>query len=543
MVVLANLLLLASLFTPLNLYVMTFFMAIMAVPYFLKHSEYAINGFSVNLTTGCSIFVITLLVAAFTAVGMDIVEDTGAYHHQMIKWLSEYGSVKGLALINNNFGFTNSWFALIAPLQTGWLKNHFITGMNGFIFYLMTVQTVLILRRILNFDHAAGVKDWFVVIAFVLFCRYSFSDLIISPSPDVPVTMLILIVSWLIITISVNGHAVIGNGAIRLGAGILVLACGAVSFKLGALPLLGIAIIYSVFAGGFTLRKLFTTIAIVAPFAAIHLWVSIITSGCPLYPAPYFCTDLPWSLGSENARSLSAAAAESLKWMGPAPLDSAGFNWLWHEPPNNNIFNDKPLMLILLVVNILCGVCLYIMRNKINKEALIYISLSAVIGIAFTIFKLPHLRFGLGFFLIAPVLTCASILMRLYHSQKKSFSYLTKFKIPLLIIAVYFTVLPMAIHFRNYQFANIPFGDIVDIMIKLSPRLAIWPIDAKHPAILAIHKGNNFIYYRPTKSVGPTELPLCWGSPLPCAQGVLGQVWLKDEKAGLSEGFIKVVPH
>ena len=160
MVVLANLLLLASLFIPLSLYVEATFVALMAVPWFFKRREYIPQGFSINYSVGFSLFVVTILALAFAAFGQDRVEDTGTYHHQMINWLAEYGSVHGLALINNPLGYTDSWFALIAPLQMGWLRDHFITGIDGFIFYLMAVQTLLILRRALNFNHAIEVSDW-----------------------------------------------------------------------------------------------------------------------------------------------------------------------------------------------------------------------------------------------------------------------------------------------------------------------------------------------------------------------------------------------
>lgn len=48
-----------------------------------------------------------------------VLHDTGLYHYQTIRWLSEYGTVRGLALIHERFGFASSYFALHAPLDSG----------------------------------------------------------------------------------------------------------------------------------------------------------------------------------------------------------------------------------------------------------------------------------------------------------------------------------------------------------------------------------------------------------------------------------------
>lgn len=312
------------------------------------------------------------------------------------------------------------------------------------------------------------------------------------------------------------------------------------SIKLSAIPLLIIAAIYFVFVEGFTWRKVLATIAIVVPFAVIHIWVSIITSGCPLYPAAYLCTDFPWSVGSENARYVSSSTYEFLKWVGPAPPDATSFNWLWHKPPNNNVFNDKPLMRLLLVVNILCGAWLYSKRTNICREALIYTALMAIAGVAFTIFILPHLRFGVAYFLIIPALTCALLFTDSPLSKNKYSGFLNKLKIPLLLIAAYLTVMPMAIHSRIIQYGFASSGDVIRNMIDNAPMLAIWPAPPINPAVVDVVNGNDFQYLRPTLSKNPEHEPaLCWGTPLPCAQGNLANIWLRNENAGFSEGFVK----
>jgi hypothetical protein len=57
----------------------------------------------------CSILAILVLNA-----GPVLMDDTGSYHIQMIKWIQEYGSVPGIANLHLRFGFNSSWFTSIA---------------------------------------------------------------------------------------------------------------------------------------------------------------------------------------------------------------------------------------------------------------------------------------------------------------------------------------------------------------------------------------------------------------------------------------------
>jgi len=540
-IVLSNLLLLASLFVPLTLLITAELAALLAVPWISRHSQYALKGWSIDRIGGCGLVVALLFVLLFITRGQATVADTGMYHHQMINWLAEYGSVHGLALINMAFGYTDAWFALIAPLQTGWLRDHFITAMNGFVFLLMAAQSALILRRFFIPSHISGIADWFFILAFGLFCRYSFSVLIHSPSPDVPVTMLVLITAWLVINISSNNSAPSAASAnARWGdAAVLILAAGAVSFKLGALPLLGAAMFYFLFAQGLSLRKSGYAVAVVAPFALTHLWVSVITSGCAVYPAPYMCTDLPWSMGSEDARSISAYIFEYLKWGGqPAPADASGFNWLWHKPlGKEDAFADKPLMFWLLLVNLPGIPLLYFSRNTIGKKTTLYMLLIAISGIVFTLVKLPHLRFGLGFFLLIPALSCAALILTLSQRRNEYVRYLHKLRMALLLIALYLAFAPIVTTYKTSQFSWGAADVVMKEIVTNASWLAIWPVKNINPVALQAIQGNDFVYYRPVKK--NRRLTLCWGATLPCANKPLNNVWLRNEKAGFSEGFVK----
>ncbi len=527
-IALANMLLLASLVTALTGYVTTFLVAIMLLPYFFRRYEFFATRPVFDFITGAIFIAVTLLVAALAAImSSGLPEDSGSYHIPMISWLVEYGSVPGVALIHDHFGFTSTWFALLAPLKSAWLQGHLIIGMNSFIFFMMIAQTLMKLHRV--WSRQADVGDWFFIIFSALFCRFFFAGLIFSPSPDLPATLLIMVTAWLIIALAMNDDANIHSMTRRPGLVALILASGAVSIKFGSMPLLGAAAVYYIFASGFNLRKVWIALAVIAPFIAIHMLVSTITSGCPLYPAPYFCTDLPWSLGVENARKMSSEIFEFAKWVGPAPADANGLNWLWHKPPNNNVFNDKPLMLGLLIINISCGMGLYLMHTKNNKGTIIYTTLIALSGVAFTLVTAPHLRFGLGYFLVVPSLIGALLLIALTQTLRNKIIHLNKLLALLAFIVMGYSVYPVT---KFYM----PDMQTAKEMLSLADEWIFMPWPPVEALKLEQVKGNNFEYFipaTPNRAAG-----LCLDAPLPCAQGRIDNVWLRDENAGFQKGFV-----
>jgi hypothetical protein len=73
---------------------------------------------------GGLIGLLILAVAVAFSVSIQTVThvDTGLYHYQSVQWFSEFGAVRGLALIHSRLGFASAWFALVAPFDWGWFR-------------------------------------------------------------------------------------------------------------------------------------------------------------------------------------------------------------------------------------------------------------------------------------------------------------------------------------------------------------------------------------------------------------------------------------
>ncbi|MBE9041451.1 hypothetical protein IQ235_11730, partial [Oscillatoriales cyanobacterium LEGE 11467] len=182
--------------------------------------------------------------------------DTGLYHLGSIQWLSEFGAVPGVALINPKFSFASSWFAFAAPLTPEFLGDRIGAVSNGYIYFLDTLQVAIALSKIVS--GRAKVSDGFLFVFFAIVISIYLasspaSPILISFSADVAVTSLVGITAWAILVTSAEPKPLTNplqqsDPLDRKTASILdsrlvplILAVGAVTIKLTALPLLPIA--------------------------------------------------------------------------------------------------------------------------------------------------------------------------------------------------------------------------------------------------------------------------------------------------------------
>ena len=186
----------------------------------------------------------------------------------------------------------------------------------------------------------------------------------------------------------------------------------------------------------------------------------------------------------------------------------------------------------MLTANVLCIAWLCFKHYRIDRDILLYISLIALVGGIFALVNAPDIRFSLGYYLVIPVLTCASFLLDL-SSTSKGAAALSILKAPLLLIAAYFAVAPMI---NDYLVtppkAILEIGRSRNIWIQWVE----WPARPIKIPALAYAQANNFKYSWP-------EDGLCWGAELPCAfHEISNTISLRDENAGFSKGFVNKPP-
>lgn len=76
------------------------------------------------------IVAIGILIITINA-GPTLMDDTESYHIQMVKWIQEYGSPKGIANLHSRYGFNSAWFTSIALFSIPSTSLNTYTLLNG----------------------------------------------------------------------------------------------------------------------------------------------------------------------------------------------------------------------------------------------------------------------------------------------------------------------------------------------------------------------------------------------------------------------------
>lgn len=442
--------------------------------------------------------------------------DTGLYHFGAIRWLSQFGTVPGLALLLDNLGFTSSWFALLAPLSPAALAPHSSAVTNGFVLLLATCQGWIALKRWLA--GKAQVTDKFIVTFLCLVLPTMtlttfLSAILVSPSPDIPVIFLTGIVVWSLLTVrnspkpTEEGQTV-GDAALIP----LILATGTACIKLSAIPLIPVALLFYTSQRPFHLSRLWIGALTLSLLIFPLLSVSVVTSGCPLYPSSVLCLDVPWRLSAEQAQLATETIRGWDKWFGTPPSDQNRLlwqMWQWLTFARLNL-----LMLALLIVSALLSKFVIKAARRQGVMGTPWIAGLACLGMMFILLRAPMIRFGLGYFVIIPATAIA-----------------------LLTPSSFIGIGPVRQAFLGKSRPRIVAG-----ALGLTIAVAYWQTDARArlvlpPAMPSVEtrtvRSHNIEYVSPMG-----ENVQCWSAPIPCTLHQDLDIQLRNPDRGLRGGFI-----
>lgn len=142
------------------------------------------------------VFAILFLLWAYCTSRGYMVYDTSLYHGQSIRWIEEYGIVKGLGNLHERFAYNSSVFSLYALFSmkylTGGIPMHTV---NGFFALVLSLSVLKIghawKRKKLNLSDYARVA--------AIYYLTTICDEIVAPSSDYPVMCMLFftIITWL----------------------------------------------------------------------------------------------------------------------------------------------------------------------------------------------------------------------------------------------------------------------------------------------------------------------------------------------------------
>lgn len=443
--------------------------------------------------------------------------DAGYYQAQMIQWLGRFGAVPGLVLLFNHFGFASSWFALATPFNGDFLQGGALAVMNGFALLLAVLQGCVSLCHIYT---RPQLSDWFmacfsvILLPIVVKVHPILAEIVISPSPDLPILFVTGTIAWTMIAIadSKKKQFVAQNRLIPV-----ILASGAIALKFTAIPLFVVASLFYLFNPELKVTHLLGSILLVVTLltpVAIH---NVITSGCPVYPSEQFCFNLPWTPPIQAVKQVARATYQWIPQYKPASTDLMAqipqrWNWL------SKFVGNPELVVILIVASSVALVCLVIFHKRHSNSGWQWIVVLAFTGITFFAVTSPMMRFWFVYLALIPIFVLA-----LYcQLTEKLLSRVTHFSNTIAKVPFFYLLVPLFL--------------TTAILSSAPPALTqVLLPPGRSKIATTVVKVNDVVLSFPKTS------RQCWTSLLPCVPKthLPNQIQLRDPKRGIEAGFVR----
>src|SRR5205823_6478846 len=223
-------------------------------------------------------FIALALILAERSVAVGPLEDTGGYHWSLVQWYEAYGVPVGLGLFQWRLATHSAWLALTAALDAIALEGRAANVANGLVFLgSLWFAAMCAVRWIRG---GATLADRFALAAFAFLLQLIAKwDMRLSPSPDIPVLLVTIVVCWKMLVDAEEEQR--SEGAVSTLA---LLAGIAVTIKLNALPLALVCAALLWIERGIALRVRWMTTAVLVVIAAPLLLASWTSTGCVLFP-------------------------------------------------------------------------------------------------------------------------------------------------------------------------------------------------------------------------------------------------------------------
>ena len=456
--------------------------------------------------------------------------DYALYHYPVTRWLSEYGTVPGLALIHMRFGNTASWWTINSVLDGGQLRGR-VAPILGFVsICLVMCHAVLASARV--FQRRATRSDRYLLISLAFIGPHLFGFAGGKPftdSADRPVALLGISIAWLMLAMSeASPQGCSKRSSCDRGSviALMVLAAGAVTLKLSALPMLAAASLF-VLACKAEERARIHAIGIAGLLVGMTMLFNLRVSGCPLYPAGIGCARLPWAIAPEDARAYSEIVTNWARW-GTRHAQGTFVEWLpiW--------IAKQPLLAVSSLISIVAGVPILLISACRHRSfpPLAWPVLLGVLGLIYGILLAPSFRFLGGYVSLIPAAALLLLLERSAPAIRSPFrpnrvGTFVAYGLPALmmlgLIALPTPVFNLGAAWRG-QFDRIIY--LENVRWLAPPSLRTVPVE--------VHFTSDVEYWM------PLEDGCCYGSPLPCTPYLTySEIRLRLPERGLAGGFIR----
>ncbi|KAF2519284.1 hypothetical protein E0W68_05830 [Flavobacterium salilacus subsp. salilacus] len=353
-----------ALFVPLgaNSFLCYIFLSVLLYFFYRKELNEILSTFYKDLQSLTlfhkSIIILLLLGAALKSAQLPFVIDNESYYIQTIKWINQYGLVKGLGNLHIYLAQTSPWHILHAGLNLNFLGITF-NDLNGFLFIICMLYCI---------TESKNKDGWFSLLPVFSTVYFLFLD---APSPDLPVLIIIPVILYLYTEKKSEDDFKVS---------LLLLAF--IAFIKVTIAPLALLFLFKLS----TQKKRFFFIKTAVVFAVIWMVKNTIVSGYPLYPFTNIAADNDWVVPQAITDSMGAIAHKDVYGVGTdAPFIQKIASWLQMEGIKG-ILNKLIVILFLLLPNFRI-----IRRNKSYRAVYIVFLVHFVI----LLFTSPQYRFFL----------------------------------------------------------------------------------------------------------------------------------------------------
>lgn len=363
------------------------------------------------------LIVISILILAQCA-SIPFVIDNESYYIQTIKWLNEYGYVKGIVNLHLFLGQTSGWHVTQSAFSFSFLYKNF-NDLSGFCLLLGNLFAIQKLG-----EYYKNNNSNYLIIGLLPLFNIFFFQFISAPSPDIP----IYIFSFIFFFYFLENFEKTTSEAFHL---LLILVLFLIYIKNTALafalfPIILLAIHFRSLAG-----KLLKPILLSIIVLSLFVIKNMIICGSPVFPSKAFTslTDyaVPDSIQSFYYNEIkSYGFFVSTEQYNSMSILDLFLQWI-KLPKLNGLFNKLSVLLILIVP-------LLIYKFK-NKKALWYLYIVMFAQLVLLLITSPQYRFFMNF-----VLFFSLFCLICFIQNKKILHSLLVLSIVPVIIVLFFSV-------------------------------------------------------------------------------------------------------
>lgn len=409
----------------------------------------------------CVIFFGLLFLASFFASRDPVGFDTENYHIPDIRWLEEYGAVKGVGNLASRFAYNSAFHCLQALFSFVWVGGMSLHSMNGFIWLFTAMYAVSSCAFFSN--RRFGLSDIlrFILIWIIFGCLIlGFNEPLAAPITDFMPLCLIgyIFVEWCTLNeFEIDNEVPYGLLSILGLFAASVKLSAAIVFILALKPVMGLIKKHRVLH---IIKFVVMGFLVMLPFVAR----SVVISGYLVYPvAGIDLFNVDWKMPravavTDDAAIKLFARAAGAKYSYLNITDRFGtwfVNWLQHNWAQYSVLAIAGL--IIAPCELVVVMYMILKKRRGLYDHMVYAG--AACGFLFFITSAPALRFGIIWLFILPCVCIGGLYDHLTMADpddektvyikrlKTPQTYYTTASIVMLFCSVYFYMLYMSYGF------------------------------------------------------------------------------------------------